>query len=160
MHRMPRKTSFLSKSSRKETTCIDGPKRCSRLCLGGARRNASNAIPSPPTGKSRIKAQSGTKIRAADFDEIKHLSNTNEAHDAGRWPAGRRLELVSLGVCFLKTARTAQGRSLPNGIANDSAGVGKRPFAGLIPAQSFSDSQRFGHAMRQGINARRPRVQR
>src|SRR5439155_22028728 len=132
MHRMPRKTSFLSKSSRKETTCIDGPKRCSRLCLGGARRNASNAIPSPPTGKSRIKAQSGTKIRAADFDEIKHLSNTNESHDAGRWPAGRRLELVSLGVCFLKTARTAQGRSLPNGIANDSAGVGQKPPYRLV----------------------------
>ena len=36
----------------------------------------------------------------------------------------------------------------------------KRPdtFSG-IPAQSFSDPQRFGHAMRQGISARRPRVQ-
>ena len=35
----------------------------------------------------------------------------------------------------------------------------KRSFAGLIPAQSFSDSRRSGHAMQQGINARRPRVQ-
>ncbi|SRR6266496_6642700 len=90
-----RKTSFCRKAPERKPPALMDRSGVRAFCLGGARRNASNAIPSPPTGTSRIKAQSGPKIRAADFEEINHLSNTNESHDAARWPAGRRL------ACFV-----------------------------------------------------------
>jgi hypothetical protein len=43
------KASVLSKSSRRETTCIDGTEAVFAPLLGAFCRNASNAIPSPPT---------------------------------------------------------------------------------------------------------------
>ena len=60
----------------------------------------------------------------------------------------------------LRTFVTALRVSLTGPRAATRPRLRKRSFAGLIPAQSFSDSRRFGHAMQQGINARRPRVQR